>query len=198
LNYLAYALSVADTGKDPPPDELWVEFPIYRESAHFAEKHKVRKLSKQHLAAIESVQPYRGRKELQPLRVLNQLAIINRHRKLNLVGAIPTEAKITAVAPKGTQIEWLAVWRGAIKDGRVVARYRVIGPPGVGYEITLKPNVTVDIAVHEPTTGHMPLRDLQVMHNLVVSIVQEFDREFETGVPIGRVHPFSTLTRRRP
>lgn len=88
LDYAVYALAVANTRLDPPPDEKWLEFPIATTEAWFREKRVQRKLSGLSVQArdyIESVQPYQpgfgGPSGVtSPLWLLNEMVGPSKHR----------------------------------------------------------------------------------------------------------------------
>jgi hypothetical protein len=87
LDHLIYQLAIAGTCKDPPPDEGWLEFPI------FIDEHgdkgydskaprKIQGVPAPAETVIEGVQPFSD--PAAPLWVLQTLDIIDKHRRLNL------------------------------------------------------------------------------------------------------------------
>lgn len=95
LDYTAYALAIYSSKLDPPPNERTLQFPIY-ESAESFRKHKscIKPLSDKHRAWIEAMQPYAygANPEQTAIYWVNHLSRIDRHRKLQVVGAYVTES----------------------------------------------------------------------------------------------------------
>jgi hypothetical protein len=85
LDYLVYALAYLDSGS---PQE-GTQFPICDSADYFKRKRKgwLKGLSPDHIAAIEDLQPYDGRDELQWLRTLRDLSNPDKHKHLSVVAS---------------------------------------------------------------------------------------------------------------
>jgi hypothetical protein len=84
LDYLVYALAYLDSGGKPQDG---TQFPICDKASFFKEKKSVwlKGLSPEHVAAIEGLQPYDGRKEQIWLRWLRDLSNPDKHRHLSVM-----------------------------------------------------------------------------------------------------------------
>lgn len=84
LDYLVFALSYLDTEGEPADG---TQFPICDTAAYFREKKGLwlKGLSPEHVAAIEGLQPYDGRKEQVWLRWLRDLHNPDKHRHLSVL-----------------------------------------------------------------------------------------------------------------
>ena len=84
LDYLVYALAYLDSEGKPADG---TQFPICDTAALFREKKNVwlKGLSPEHIAAIEGLQPYDGRKEQFWLRWLRDLHNPDKHRHLSVM-----------------------------------------------------------------------------------------------------------------
>jgi hypothetical protein len=98
LDACLYQAAIYTTGRNPPPDEQKLEFPICSNKVEFPAiaKRRLSIFPQQIQDAIERIQPY-NIPTLPPseivkninrsLSILNDLARKDRHRKLHLVGA---------------------------------------------------------------------------------------------------------------
>lgn len=103
LDACIYEAAILETGKNPPPDENRLEFPMCRSNSEYAKKaaFMLRSLAKGRRAIVESVQPYnvpRIAPELmvfnfnRTLGILNDWARKDRHRRLHVVGSWASNA----------------------------------------------------------------------------------------------------------
>ncbi len=101
LDHLVHALAVVHTGKDTPPKERRIYFPIATGKYEFAcaAQHLEKVLPSDALTVIEGLQPYNSPMlpllpyplsrpihptESQPLRALNLWSSIDKHRRLHV------------------------------------------------------------------------------------------------------------------
>jgi hypothetical protein len=84
LDYLVYALAYLDSGGKPQDG---TQFPICDKASFFKEKKGIwlKGLSPEHVATIEGLQPYDGRKEQIWLRWLRDLHNPDKHRHLSVM-----------------------------------------------------------------------------------------------------------------
>jgi hypothetical protein len=112
LDNCVYEVAIYDSGSDPPPNHDRLEFPIHDRLGSFrrAAKHKLAPLSDKHRSWIESVQPFQpgddGKviPERTVLYWVNELARIDRHRSLHVVGAYVAESDPLVRAPAASSI----------------------------------------------------------------------------------------------
>jgi len=86
LDHALYAVAIAESGVNPPPDAATLQFPITSSAAAFdAARRRIRSLSAAAQRAIEAWQPYNSPQETaDPLLLLNELDNIDKHRSLHL------------------------------------------------------------------------------------------------------------------
>jgi hypothetical protein len=110
LDHLVYAVGVAESGSDPPPDEGKLAFPLCDTSKLFKKQAwRLTSLSSDAFAAIKRTQPFDGADHAgwRVLRVLRDLNDSDKHRKVHLSalhlreitaeweGVIPGDAIVT-------------------------------------------------------------------------------------------------------
>ena len=99
LDACIYEAAVRHTGKNPPPNEGALQFPICINNGKFKEAaRQIAPLPDELKAFIEAVQPYQTIKEFEDLEilslnktlaVLSEWARIDRHRRLHVIGVLP-------------------------------------------------------------------------------------------------------------
>jgi len=138
LDYIVYALAVAQTGKDPPDGYQHLTFPICGEPGGFQKSRwRIASLDQITQAAIEKTQPYNRLKPgkwFMPLVWLREIHNVDKHRfaHLTAVGSLPNE--IATDARPGT---YKALWNTApALEGTPVFRLLLSEP---------NPDVRVDL-----------------------------------------------------
>lgn len=160
LDASIYASAVQQSGKEPPPNEGNLEFPICSSSDKFKESAgKVKPLSDERVRIIEAFQPYNTPENApaellvynvnRTLGILNDWARKDRHRNLRIVGAWVSNADPTFRLPPGCRIAFIGItYDGFLEDEHVVAEFKIDGfSPGM--EIEANPNLALDISVDE-------------------------------------------------
>jgi hypothetical protein len=96
LDNCLYAVAMIDSGLDTPPNATALEWPICVDATAWAKSTWRRDgLSAPIRAALEAIQPYQAeRPDLNCLRILNDLARIDRHRALHLVAMYGSWANV--------------------------------------------------------------------------------------------------------
>jgi hypothetical protein len=92
LDYLVWELVLA-AGNQPTRQNM---FPICDSSSVFQEqlsRHRLDGVSKDAATEIERLQPYNDRAEIKPLRVIEDLSVYNRHRRILLTVLAPHSAR---------------------------------------------------------------------------------------------------------
>jgi len=190
LNYCVYDVAIFDSGEDPPPEPDKLEFPIYeRESSFTSNLQKIRPLTERHRGWIEAVQPYKDTAH-DPQRTalywLNELARIDRHRSLHIIGAYIVESDSIVRAPgKNVVFEDIGERRIMLNGEAVIARFQVT-PWAEGDKVEANPQVALDPEITEwamrkpdPTVWETFSfgERLRLIETLVQTIVGRFERD---------------------
>jgi hypothetical protein len=160
LDGCIYDAAVAHSKQSPPPDEDHLEFPICKSPEGFTKSARcIRPLPQDCRDFIESVQPYKAPKTLEPkamvmsfnrsLGILHDWARKDRHRKLQLLGAWATKANPMVRVPSGVTVKSIEVaGSGFLKDESEIAKFHVDGLVA-DMKVNANPNLAIDIAVDE-------------------------------------------------
>jgi len=154
LDNCLYAVAVLVSGEDPPPDAKRLEWPIRLNPAEWqSQASRYRRLPASITEALEAIQPYQAETpSWNALRILHELARVDRHRSPHGLGIYLTEARLMAV---NTEVEVLFLRGGGIvSGGDVIARVR----PLVGVELApsnfdLDLDFTVEVTSIEDSLG---------------------------------------------
>ena len=193
LDGLIYQAAILDSGQDPPPNEKDLEFPIFPTRRGYAKKApaKIAPLADKRKDIIKSVQLYNAPK-LKPeqivfngnrsLRILNDWARKDRHRRLHIVGSWVSRANPQVFCPAGVKVSSLKlVHSGFLEDDNVIATFRLTGKLR-GVEIKASANLATQVAVNEPpppVAGNDNLGNrLAGMMAAVSQVVQMFEDSF--------------------
>lgn len=158
LDHLAWQLAIL-SGKSSP--DTRTAFPICATKEAFEggrTKPKLKDLSAEYRAVIKRLQPFRIGREARDhwLWHLNELARIDRHRVLHIVGGIQSEADLSAqtrdrdnnpvVYPLGelgqTHTIDMSISYAPFKDGAEIARFG-LSPPNTEVEMNYEPTFIV-------------------------------------------------------
>lgn len=106
LDHAVYALAVEAEGTDPPSKARELMFPISR-TEDLYRRHgawRVKSLPEKQRTTIEALQPYQGLDDpwTDPLLVLDDLDVIDKHRSLHVVVFHATQGNPTMKLPPGT------------------------------------------------------------------------------------------------
>ena len=181
LDACVYDAAVLEFGQDPPPDEQKWNFPITEDTGKFEEAVKrMPKITNDMGAILETVQPYTtttGTHEGQQweigkvLAILNDWARIDRHRKLHLVGTIPTNGVLRIGHPPAMTIEYCNFMMGDVLENKSqIAEFKLANYVP-GSKIYMKPTFSFHIAVDE--TPRCDLQEISTAMMLSVQVVRE-------------------------
>ncbi len=160
LDAAIYQAAVLDSGKNPPPDEHQLEFPIFPKRRDYIKKAalKIAPLAKERRDIIESVQLHNAPKLPPEERVFNghrNLVILNdwarkdRHRRLHIVGSWVSRANPQILCPPDVKVSSLKlVHSGFLEDDNVVATFRLTGR-WRGVEVKANANLATQVAINE-------------------------------------------------
>jgi len=158
LDGAIYASAIEDTGSNPPPKGSSIEFPICRERKEWSgQSRKIALLNDGRRRFIELMQPFEE-PELEPryrignfnrcLRFLNELARVDRHRRLHAFSTYATSGTPQFRLPDEVTMESLEVnIPGSILDGPL-ARFVLRGWER-GMKLSVNPNVDLDLSLEE-------------------------------------------------
>lgn len=194
LDAAIYQAAAYTTGKNPPPDENKLEFPICTNPADFPSlaKRKMSVLPQNVQDRIEKVQPYNVRcvkpEEMvtnlnRSLGILNELARKDRHRTLHVIGAWAHKLAPQFVLPDGVTLSKLDVMpNGYIGGETVLATFQLTGfRQGMG-RIQANPMLALGIGVDEPPalchTNDTFDRRLTEMINAVGSVIDALEKYY--------------------
>lgn len=157
LDACIYQAAILESGKNPPPDEKALEFPICSTPEEFKNSGwKIRPLADKRRNIIEAVQPYNAPK-LAPedmvlnfnrtLSILNDWARKDRHRKIHLVGSRASDARPKLGLPDGVSVTSFIVAPGGgfLEDESQIVSFRLDGYVA-GAKVQANPDLTIDIA----------------------------------------------------
>lgn len=158
LDNCLYAVAVLESGRQPPPNAERLEWPICRDEASWrdVERRRLARLSPEVREALGAIQPFRASApQWNCLRILHDLARVDRHRSAHLTGTYLAGAR-GRVDPR--HIADLDVRLGTVGDDGVVATFEKLTPgPLQRSELDLDfdfevETADVDLSPH-PTTG---------------------------------------------
>jgi hypothetical protein len=181
LDSLVYAIAVHETGLNPPANEKALQFPIANSPDDFKkQKNRIRSLSPAVQAAIEKAQPYNvPHQELPPaLELLGALDIIDKHKMLNVMAAVPHHASVEMTG-QGV-ISDVTMHRTGIQGKTEILSFTVKPPnPDLNY----KGEALIVICVaHSPGPSKSPLSELAGVLQTIIEEVERIVTALETVV----------------
>ncbi len=192
LDYCAYAVAICDSKQDPPPGADLIQFPIYADKASYERnEYRIKPLSEKHRTWAESIQPYHGTfgPKGTGLYWVNELARIDRHRKLHVVGMTQAETAPMVWVKNATHDVALLFEDspvGQFVEGEaVVARFKIV-PYSPDYKIEANPNTHFDVEIGEMASERpaeatylfMPLSQrLLLISTMVGGYIGRFERD---------------------
>jgi hypothetical protein len=161
LDACVYQASAYASGKNPPPDENKLEFPICSDCNEFPKlaKRRLFALPKDLQELMERMQPYNTpalppqdliRSVNRTLGILNDLARKDRHRTLHVVGSWVTNVQPEFDLPKGVRVTMLTrTMGGFLGDWSDVATFKLVGFRR-DMIVQANPHLTTAMALDEP------------------------------------------------
>jgi hypothetical protein len=179
LDNCLYEVAVIHSAQNPPPGASQLQFPIYSTPADWGRNlYRLKHLSDEHHQMLERIQPYQAqRQDLNCLRMLNDLARIDRHRTMHLVGACVVEGGLEVKAPPGSEItRSRRVERPVIDETGHIATF-VVDPWSRGQQVQLYPDLVLEVEIAEMAAdrpGGSLANRLKALHKAVT--------EYTTGL----------------
>jgi hypothetical protein len=193
LDACIYQATIYATGKNPPPDDSQLEFPLCSNPTEFLKqaKRRLSALPKNIQNEIERMQPY-NTPSLPPedmvkdlnrsLTILHDLARKDRHRRLHIVGAWPYHFDPKFTMPPGVTVDSLTITPpGILEEGSILARFQLKGFSW-GMNIQVNPWLRTNVGLNEPPIPcHVSDtfdRRLEEMINAVGTVIAAFQGYF--------------------
>jgi hypothetical protein len=173
LDHTAYALVRINR-----PSAEYSEFPIFKERGGpkgWAKKGegKLPGVNRKVLAQVKWLQPYRRDADLDPLWVIHDLDIVDKHRRLNLVSPMLRHSRYTT--DDEGDIDDVQPLAGPFIDGTPVARFRL--REGT---VDVQTEFAFDIAFGEGRLKNHPvMHTLEMLMVYAGGVVARFDRFFK-------------------
>ncbi len=194
LDACIYESAVLKSGQDPPPDEDALQFPIQTTPKKFKNaSRQIAPLADECRAFIESIQPYQttfvnanvsDRQWFinRGLGMLNDLAKKDRHRRLHVLGSVPTGGEIRFGFPEasGMSVEY-ASFEGTdiLEHKSKIGAFRIRNFSRQ-YDIKMELKLTFEIAVEKilftGLTTDAFITQLQSMIYSVSGVITWFER----------------------
>jgi hypothetical protein len=155
LDHVAFNLPRAPS--TPPRWERTSQFPICDNPADYARRvgNDLLGVDPATSARLEALQPYYGGADpmTHPLRVLRELANLDKHRQLHVVALVPQESRFE-VTPPPVGATWGVLTSGGLESGGIVGKVYYSQPaPRPSPPITLSMRFGVTIGGIEPLWG---------------------------------------------
>jgi hypothetical protein len=149
LDYIVWATAAYVTGELPPPGDGTLQYPIYESMQ--AWKHNERRLADlapHHRAMLLHMQPFNSDADANYLRVVNDLARIDRHRRLTVSTAYLAELEPVIAVPHGSTatLEW---GERVLIDGCAQVARISISPWTDDMELSVNPRIGIDPEIAE-------------------------------------------------
>jgi hypothetical protein len=190
LDGCIYTAAVIESGQEPPPDESALEFPICSTAGAFKKSgRKIAALANQQVRRfIHSVQPCNASTLRAPgaswlpvtLGLLNDWARRDRHRRLNVIGSLPSQAEPKLLLPEGVTMRFFEiVGLGLLLDKQTnIATFALEGwEPQM--DLQGNPDCVIDVASHEPPPPRDGSDTLDMRTQQMVAAVEYVVTAFE-------------------
>jgi hypothetical protein len=129
LDYIIWATAAHQNSVVPPPNEGKLQYPIYSSQRDWTNNlYRLKGLAEHHREMLLQMQPFNSSPDANYLGWLNDLARVDRHRRLNTATAYVAEAQpvieVPAAAGRTTTLQWgqRALINGKADLARIVVR----------------------------------------------------------------------------
>lgn len=149
LDYIIWATAAHVTGTAPPPDEATLQYPIYEsKDAWDRNAYRLKHLAEHHRHMLWTMQPFNSDVDANYLAAINNLARIDRHRRLTEGTAYLAELQPVAQVPAGTTavLQW---GQRVLSEGRADVARLTVKPWNEGMTVTVNPRIGIDPEIGE-------------------------------------------------
>lgn len=149
LDFIVWATAVYDSGESPPPDEDRLQYPVCATEKAWRENlRRLQPLHDDHLKMLYAVQPFQGDADANWLAMINRLARVDRHRRLNVGTAYIAETDPVFQVPDGRDV---TLQKGSVRliDGYAEVFKLTIRPWADEDPIEVNPRMAFDPEVVE-------------------------------------------------
>ena len=149
LDYIIWATVARQSGVVPPPDESKLQYPIYTSQRDWTRSlHRLKGLADHHRAMLLQMQPFRSDPDANYLGWLNDLARVDRHRRLNAATAYIAEVQPVIAVPDAVRCHTTLQWgQRVLVNGRADLA-RILVRPWDGTlspsDVRVNPRVGID------------------------------------------------------
>lgn len=189
LDSCVYDAVVLHKGKNPPDNEDALMFPICPTPERFKESaRRIKPLPDELRTYIESVQPYKGlvitnNVGIWPisdiLGYLGRWSIIDRHRRLHVVGTLPTRGRIEVIPLEdGMTLDALALAGDGILENQSKVGTCKIGNYVRGAKVKVNTHLAFQIAVKDGTKTVIATQSAPGMLIACWEIMEKFKKFF--------------------
>lgn len=181
LDSLVYAIAVHETGLNPPADERALQFPVASCPNDFKkQKNRIRSLSPIVQSEIEKAQPYNvSHPEFPPaLELLGTLDIIDKHKMLNVVAAVPHRASVEMTGH--AVISDITMHRTGVDSKTEILSFTV-DPPNRDLSYKCEAVIVICVA-HSPRRSKSPFSELAGVLHTIIEEVERIVVALETVV----------------
>ncbi|WP_163573075.1 hypothetical protein [Fodinicola feengrottensis] len=180
LDYTVWAACAHVTGRLPPPDEGILQFPAYDTPKAWNNNiHRLKHLDEPHRDMLLKMQPFNNTSGASVIAVINELARIDRHRRLTISTTYLAEMEPVVSVPQGCEVK-LQWGQRLLINGRADLARITISPWRDGFAAEINPRVGIDPEVAEwpnlPFWKTIRLTDrLMMAQSFVESVVAAFE-----------------------
>jgi hypothetical protein len=189
LDNCLYAVAVIDSDQNPPPNAQLLEWPIcLAEDKWQNSTRRLKALSPEILTALETIQPYQAASpDWNCLRILHDLARIDRHRALHLVTTYNASGRATVDL---NRVGDFTTRMGVVGEDRIVATFRwltneTITPAHLDLDLVLEIDTANVTPSPHPMTG-TPQRPWGALDQRMRALVRAVDEYTEGRLAIAR------------
>lgn len=144
LDYLIWATAAHEIRLIPPPDEHYLQYPIYDDEAAWERNlYRLKHLADHHRSMLKVMQPFNSDLDANYLGWINRLARIDRHRHLNHVTAYLRVIEPVIALPEGcsSSLQW---GERILRDGKADVARIVVTPWQEGMDVRVNPRIGID------------------------------------------------------
>lgn len=151
LDHIIWATASYTTGQCPPPDEGTLQYPVYGSFKAWKQNlYRLKHLADHHRTMLFTMQPFNSDADANYLGVVNDLARIDRHRRLTVSTTYLRDLQPVIQLPEGlgATLEW---GDRVLTDGQAEVARITVAPWSDGTPVAVNPRIGIDPEVTEWT-----------------------------------------------